>query len=142
MKQSARTVARTAPNPPAGFAGRMALCTLRTLAIGVGLSVLIAQSARSADVLLSCVWQSRGPAHEKRAFEITIDQQMQRAQVSGNISLPASISDTRISFAVNLSGSIFQYMIDRTSGFGSVTIKDEVMYSGMCRVADPTHRTL
>jgi hypothetical protein len=102
--------------------------------------VLLPQPSRGADVLLSCVWQSRGPGHEKRAFEITFDQQMQRAQVSGNYSLPATISDTRISFAVNLSGSIFQYVIDRTSGFGTITIKDEVMYSGLCSSADPAHR--
>jgi hypothetical protein len=145
MKQLAIMVARAAPNPPAAnylSARRTTMCALRTFAIAVGASVLIAPLANSAEVLLSCVWQSRGPAHEKRAFEITIDQQMQRAQVSGNISLPASISDTRISFAVNLSGSIFQYMIDRTSGFGSVTIKDEVMYSGMCSVAHPSPGSL
>jgi hypothetical protein len=136
MKQLAMTVAHTAPNPPAG-----ARLTLRAFAV-LGASVLIAQSAMSAEVILSCVWQSRGPAHEKRAFEITIDQQMQRAQVSGNYSLPANISDTRVTFNVNLSGSIFQYMIDRTSGFGSVTIKDEVVYSGICSIMGPARRTL
>lgn len=136
MKQQAMTVAHAALNPPAG-----AKRTLRAFA-GVAASVLIAQSAMSAEVILSCVWQSRGPVHEKRAFEITIDQQMQRAQVSGNFSLPASISPTRVTFNVNLSGSIFQYTIDRTSGFGSVTIKDEVVYSGMCSIMDPAHRAL
>lgn len=101
---------------------------------------LLPQPSRSAEAQLTCVWQSRGPGHEKRTFEITFDQQMQRAQVSGNFSLPATISDSRISFAVNLSGSIFQYAIDRVSGFGTITIKDEVMYSGLCSPVDPAHR--
>jgi len=115
---------------------------MKRLAIMVaGASVLLAQPLKSAEVLLSCDWQSHGPGHEKRAFEIIFDQQWQRAEVGGNNSLPATISDTRISFAVNLSGSIFQYEIDRTSGFGTLTIRNEVMYSGMCRISDtPSHR--
>jgi hypothetical protein len=116
--------------------------TLRTIILVAGASALFAQPLRSAEVLLSCVWQSHGTGHEKRAFEVTIDQQAQRAQISGNYSLPATISQTQISFAVNLSGSVFQYVIDRTSGFGTITIKDQVIYSGMCTIADAAHKTL
>jgi hypothetical protein len=116
------------------------MSTLRTCALIAAACALLPQPSKSAEVILSCVWQSRGPAHEKRSFEITVDQQMQRAQVSGNYSLPATISPTRISFSLNISGSIFQYAIDRTSGFGTLTIKDEVMYSGICTDSEPAHR--
>ena len=118
------------------------MSALRTFIFVAGASVLLTQPLKSAEVLLSCVWQSHGTGHEKRAFEVTIDQQAQRAQISGNYSLPATISPTQISFAVNLSGSIFQYVIDRTSGFGTITIKDQVIYSGMCTIADSAHKAL
>jgi hypothetical protein len=118
------------------------MSALRTLILVAGASVLFAQPLRSAEVHFSCVWQSHGAGHEKRAFEVTIDQQAQRAQISGNYSLPATISETQISFAVNLSGSIFQYVIDRPSGFGTITIKDQVIYSGMCTIADSAHKAL
>jgi hypothetical protein len=104
-------------------------------------SVVLAQSLRSAEVLLSCVWQSHGTGHEKRAFEIIFDQQTQRAELSGKESLPATISNNQISFAINRSGSIFQYSIDRPSGYGTITVKDQVLYSGMCKVGDIAHRT-
>jgi len=104
-------------------------------------SFVLAQPLRSAEVLLSCVWQSHGTSHEKRAFEIIFDQQAQRAELGGNESLPATISDTQISFSVNRSGSIFQYSIDRPSGFGTIRIKDQVLYSGTCKVGDPAHRS-
>jgi len=147
MKQLAMLVGRAAPNPPArgsgGFGNGIAMPTLRISAyalIAVACA-LLPQPAKTAEIILSCVWQSRGPAHEKRTVEITVDQQMQRAQVGGNYSLPATISDTRISFSLNISGSVFQYVIDRTSGLGTITIKDEVMYSGVCKGADPAHRS-
>ena len=98
--------------------------------------VALAQPLRSAEVFLSCVWQSHGTGHEKRTFEIIIDQQAQRADLGGNELLPATISDTQISFAVNRSGSVFQYSIDRPSGFGTIRIKDQVLYSGTCKIVD------
>jgi hypothetical protein len=103
--------------------------------------VVLAQPLRSAEILLSCVWQSHGTGHETRAFEIIIDQQAQRVDLGGNELLPATISDTQISFAVNRSGSIFQYAIDRPSGFGTIRIKDQVLYSGTCKIGDPAHQT-
>ena len=105
-------------------------------------AIVLVQPLRSAEVLLSCVWQSHGTGHEKRSFEITVDQQMQRVALGGNESLPATISLTQISFAVNRGGSIFQYAIDRASGFGTITIKDQVLYSGTCKIGDPAHRAL
>lgn len=105
-----------------------------------GAGVVLAQPLRSAEVLLSCVWQSHGASHEIRTFEIIFDQQAQRAELSGKESLPATISDTQISFAVNRSGSIFQYAIDRPTGFGTIRVKDQVLYSGTCKVGDPAHR--
>ena len=104
--------------------------------------LLLAQPVRAAEVLLSCVLQSHGSGHEKRTFEVTIDQQAQRAEISGNYSLPATISQTQISFSLNLSGSVFQYVIDRTSGFVTIAIKDQVIYSGMCTADDSAHQTL
>jgi hypothetical protein len=101
---------------------------------------MLVQPVQSAEVLLSCVWQSHGTGHAKRAFEIIIDQQMQRAELSGNESLPATISDTQITFAVNRGGSIFQYSIDRPSGFGTITMKDQILYSGSCKIGDAVHR--
>jgi hypothetical protein len=104
-------------------------------------SIVLAQPLRSAEVLLSCVWESHGKGHEKRAFEIIFDQQTQRAELSGKESLPATISSNQISFAINRSGSIFQYSIDRPSGYGTITVKDQVLYSGMCKIGDIAHRT-
>jgi hypothetical protein len=118
------------------------MSAFRALVLVAGASVLLAQPLSSAEVLFSCVLQSHGSGHEKRSFEVTIDQQAQRAQLSGNYSLPATISQTQISFAVNLSGSIFQYLIDRTSGFGTISIKDQIIYSGMCTLAGQAHQAL
>jgi hypothetical protein len=105
---------------------------LGTITLNAMVAILLIEPANSADLVLSCVWQSHGAGHEKRSFDITFDQQMQRAALGGNQSLPATITDTRISFALNLSGSIYQYVIDRPSGYGTVTIKDDVVYSGTC----------
>ena len=102
-------------------------------------ALALVQPLRSAEVVLSCVWQSHGTGHEKRSFEILVDQQMQRVALGSNESLPATISHTQISFSVNRSGSIFQYEIDRPSGFGTITVKGQVLYSGMCTSADPAH---
>jgi hypothetical protein len=145
MKQLATMFARAAPNcqlVPDVFAQGVAMSTLRMLMFAAGAGLLLAQRVESAEVLLSCVLQSHGAGHEKRSFDITIDQQAQRAQISGNYSLPATISQTQISFSVNLSGSVFQYVIDRTSGLGTIAIKDQVLYSGMCTVADSGHQAL
>ncbi|HWX79814.1 MAG TPA: hypothetical protein VNZ02_06995 [Steroidobacteraceae bacterium] len=113
---------------------------LRNLVLAAAAGTLLAQPSRSAEVLFSCVLQSHGSGHEKRTFDVTIDQQAQRAQIGGNYSLPATISPTQISFSLNLSGSVFQYLIDRTSGLGTIAIKDQVIYSGICTIADPGHR--
>jgi hypothetical protein len=102
---------------------------------------IFAPPLRSAEVLLSCVWLSHGSGHEKRIFEIVFDQQSQRAELGGNESLPATISATQISFAVNRSGSIFQYSIDRPSGFGTISVKDQVLYSGSCKIGDAARRS-
>jgi hypothetical protein len=104
----------------------------------VGAGVVFAQPLRSAEVLLSCIWQSHGASHQMRSFDVRIDQQMQRADLGGNESLPATISNTQVSFAVNRSGSIFVYSIDRLSGYGTITIKDQVAYSGTCKVGADT----
>jgi hypothetical protein len=100
-----------------------------------GACLVFAPPLRSAEVLLSCVWQSHGSGHEKRTFELKIDQQTQRADLGGDESLPATISDAQISFAVNRGGSIFLYAIDRASGFGTISIKDQVLYSGTCQTS-------
>jgi hypothetical protein len=127
---------------PVRYATRDIMPTLRAFALATGASVLLAQPSISAEVFLLCVWQSHGASHERRSFEIAFDKQAQRAQLSGNDSLPAQISDTQLSFAVNLSGSIFQYVVDRTSGFGTLTIRDQVMYSGMCSIANAAHPSI
>jgi hypothetical protein len=119
----------------------MTMPRLGAIILVASASVVLAQPLRSAEVLLSCVWQSHGTGHEKRAFEIIINQQMQRAELGSNESLPATISDTQISFAVNRSGSIFLYAIDRPSGFGTIRIKDQVLYSGTCKIGDPARRS-
>jgi len=124
------------------MAKRLAMFSPRSLLLAAGAAALLAQPVKSAEVFLSCVLQSHGSGHEKRTFEVTIDQQAQRAQISGNYSLPATISQTQISFSVNLSGSVFQYVIDRTSGIGTIAIKDQVLYSGICTIADPGHQAL
>jgi hypothetical protein len=145
MNQLATMFARAAPNcqlVPDVLAQGVAMSAIRMLVFAAGAGLLLAQPVESAEVLLSCVLQSHGAGHEKRSFDITIDQQAQRAQISGNYSLPATISQSQISFSVNLSGSVFQYVIDRTSGLGTIAIKDQVLYSGMCTVADSGHQAL
>ena len=130
-------VARAAPNRqlvPYGIAKGIGMSTLRHLVLAAAAGTLLAQPSRSAEVLFSCVLQSHGSGHEKRTFDVTVDQQAQRAQIGGNYSLPATISPTQISFSVNLSGSVFQYLIDRTSGLGTISIKDQVIYSGTCSI--------
>jgi hypothetical protein len=101
----------------------------------ISAGIIFAQPLRCAETLLSCDWQSHGKSHEKRVFDIRFDQQMQRADLGGDESLPATISDTRISFAVNRGGSIYLYDIDRPSGFGTISIKDQVLYSGTCKIS-------
>ena len=96
--------------------------------------VIFSQPLRSAEVLLSCTWQSHGSSRQMRSFDVRFDQQMQRADLGGNESLPATISSSQVSFAVNRGGSIFFYTIDRLSGFGTIAIKDQVVYSGTCKV--------
>ena len=96
--------------------------------------VIFSQPLRSAEVLLSCAWQSHGVSRQMRTFDVRFDQQMQRADLGGNESLPATISNSQVSFAVNRGGSIFLYTIDRLSGFGTISIKDQVVYSGTCKV--------
>jgi len=145
MNQLAIMVARAAPNRqlvPYDFGKGTGMSTIRMLVVAAAAGMLFAQPSTAAEVLLSCVLQSHGSGHEKRTFDVTIDQQAQRAQISGNYSLPATISKTQISFSVNLSGSVFQYLIDRTSGIGTITIKDQVIYSGTCTLADPGHQAL
>jgi hypothetical protein len=116
-------------------------CSLTLCAVLAGIGILLAQPVKSAEGALTCVWQSAGPGHEKRTFELLFDQHEQRAQIGDNPSLPATISDTQISFSLNLSGSILLYSIDRSSGFGTITIRDKVMYSGMCKAGDPVGRS-
>ena len=138
----ARATSHSLKNRPSAFARGVAACLPRTCALAAGAGILFAQPVISAETALSCLWQATGPGHEKRAFDILFDQHEQRAQIGNNASLPATISDTQISFSVNLSGSILLYSIDRSSGFGTITIRDKVMYSGMCKVADPGNRPL
>jgi hypothetical protein len=118
----------------------MTKSSLRRFALASAAGIFLAQPANSAEAVLTCVWQSTGPGHEKRSFDVSFDQHEQRAQIGDNPSLPATISDSQLSFSVNLSGSILLYAIDRSSGFGTITIRDKVMYSGMCRIADPVRR--
>jgi hypothetical protein len=138
----ARATSHSLKNGPSAFAKGAGTSLTLTCALAAGAGVLFAQPVISAEAALSCLLQSMGPGHEKRAFEILFDQHEQRAQIGDNPSLPATISDTQISFSVNLSGSILLYSIDRSSGFGTITIRDKVMYSGMCKVADPGNRSL
>ena len=128
-------VARTTPYLP------MTKPSLRRFALASTAGMFLAQPVISAEAHLTCVWQSTGPGHEKRTFDVSFDQHEQRAQIGDNPSLPATISDAQLSFSVNLSGSILLYSIDRSSGFGTITIRDKVMYSGMCKIADPARRS-
>jgi len=112
-----------------------------SVAVVANPAVVLAQPLQSAEVMLSCVWQSHGTGHETRSFDIMVDQQMQRVSLGGDESLPATISATKISFAINRGGSIFLYEIDRPSGFGTIRIKDQVLYSGTCKIGNPAART-
>jgi hypothetical protein len=136
----ARATRYSLGNGPSASAQAVAKCLLGMYGVLAGTAILLAQPVKSAEGALKCVWQSAGPGHEKRIFDLLFDQHEQRAQIGDNPSLPATISDTQISFSLNLSGSILLYSIDRSSGFGTITIRDKVMYSGMCKVGDPVGR--
>jgi hypothetical protein len=144
IREGIAVAARATPNLLAAgrlaFADPRATPALGTIAMALLASMLLTQPLKAAEAALTCDWQSTGPGHEKRTFALSFDQHEQRAQIGSNASLPATISDSQISFSVNLSGSILLYSIDRSSGFGTITIRDKVMYSGMCKAADAAKR--
>jgi hypothetical protein len=71
--------------------------------------------------------------------EIAFDQELQRAWVARNGYVPATISETQITFDAS-DEPLLHFTIDRISGRITVTGKYEVLCSGQCKIADATHR--
>jgi hypothetical protein len=100
-----------------------------------------AQCANAENVTLSCIAEETGAKHARRSWEIAFDRQNQLVYIGNTVS-PAAITETSITFRVDLGTGIpYSFAIDRTTGFISVTGSVSVMYKGQCEVADASHQT-
>lgn len=89
---------------------------------------------------LSCQLDWTDKNHSKEGTEIAFDQQSQKVRVGGH-EVPAVISDSRITFQVDLgTGAPLGFAIDRMSGLITIVGMYEPIANGQCIVADPGHR--
>jgi hypothetical protein len=100
-----------------------------------------ASHASAEEVVLSCAVEESGPNHARRLWEVTFDQKNQLVYLA-KTTATAAITDSKITFRVDLgTGVPFSFAIDRTTGFIRVTGSSGSLYSGQCKVVDPSHRT-
>lgn len=103
--------------------------------------LLAAPHASAEEVVLSCAVEESGPNHARRLWEITFDQKNQLVYLA-KTTATAAITDSKITFRVDLgTGVPFSFVIDRTTGFIRVSGSSGSLYSGQCKVVDPSHRT-
>jgi hypothetical protein len=99
-----------------------------------------AARASAEEVVLSCAVEESGPNHARRLWEITFDQKNQLVYLV-KTTATAAITDSKITFRVDLgTGVPFSFAIDRTTGSIKVTGSSGSLYSGQCKVIDPSHR--
>ncbi|MEP6886127.1 MAG: hypothetical protein ABJC66_15380 [Gammaproteobacteria bacterium] len=99
-------------------------------------------SAKAADTTLACLLED-SVSHAQRALEISFNERAQYVTVNGKTAV-ADISDTRITFRVELSDRVpLDFALDRASGVINIvstasSAKTRVIYSGQCKILDPT----
>jgi hypothetical protein len=101
----------------------------------------IAAPQTSADeVVLSCTVEESGPNHARRTWELTYDQKNQLVHIAKTTST-AAITDSKITFRVDLGNGVpLSFAIDRATGIIRVSGSAGALYSGQCKVVDPSRR--
>jgi hypothetical protein len=104
-------------------------------------AVVLASPAMAEKVTLTCVWTATKPSAAPETVEVAFDQELQRAWFAGNGYVAAAISETQIAFDLDDGPNIhLHFIIDRTSGRITLTGKNDILYSGQCKIADAAHR--
>jgi hypothetical protein len=100
---------------------------------------IAAPHARAEEVVMSCSVEESGPNHARRNWELKFDQKNQLVYIAKTMST-AAITDGKISFRVDLGNGVpLSFAIDRTTGLIRVTGAAGSLYSGQCKVIDPSH---
>ena len=100
---------------------------------------IAAPHAGAEEVVMSCAVEESGPNHAHRMWELKFDQKNQLVYIAKTTST-ASITDTKITFRVDLGNGVpLSFAIDRTSGLIRVSGTAGSLYSGQCKVIDPSH---
>jgi hypothetical protein len=100
---------------------------------------IAAPHASAEEVVMSCAVEESGPNHARRLWELRIDQKNQLIYIQNNMSI-ASITDSKITFRVDLGNGVpLSFAIDRSTGSIRVTGSSGSLYSGQCKVMDPSH---
>jgi hypothetical protein len=96
--------------------------------------------ASADEVVMSCAVEESGPNHARRMWELTFDQKNQLVYIAKTTST-AAITDGKITFRVDLGNGVpLSFAIDRASGSIRVTGSAGSLYSGQCKVVDPSRR--
>ena len=100
-----------------------------------------APHASAGEVVLSCAVEESGPNHARRNWELRFDQKNQLVHIGKTMST-AAITEAKITFRVDLgTGVPFGFAIDRTTGIIRVTGSVGALYSGVCKVVNPSQPT-
>jgi hypothetical protein len=91
------------------------------------------------EIVMSCTVEESGPSHARRMWELKFDQKNQLVYIAKTTST-AAITDSKISFRVDLGNGVpLSFAIDRMTGLIRVTGSAGSLYSGQCKVNDPSH---
>ena len=101
---------------------------------------IAAPHASADEVVMSCAMEESGPNHARRTWELTFDQKNQLVYIAKTTST-AAITDSKITFRVDLGNGVpLSFAIDRASGSIRVTGSAGSLYSGQCKLVDPSRR--
>jgi hypothetical protein len=114
---------------------------MRAAFAAIVVAYFIAAPHASADeVVMSCTVEESGPNHARRMWELTFDQKNQLVYIAKTTST-AAITDGKITFRVDLGNGVpLSFAIDRASGSIRVSGSAGSLYSGQCKVIDPSRR--
>ena len=114
---------------------------MRVAFAAIVVAYFIAAPRASADeVVMSCTVEESGPNHARRMWELTFDQKNQLVYIAKTTST-AAITDGKITFRVDLGNGVpLSFAIDRASGSIRVSGSAGSLYSGQCKVIDPSRR--
>jgi hypothetical protein len=91
------------------------------------------------EVVMSCAVEESGPNHARRMWELKFDRKNQLVYIANAMST-AAITDSKITFRVDLGNGVpLSFTIDRTTGLIRVTGSAGSLYSGLCKVIEPSH---